>query len=185
MMVVRTLLGSARMHVEVAGKERLVTVEPVDVGGSLFAVTWDGVRRVVDVARLRPGALSLIIPASGHSIYSVSCHETAPGELALTVASRCVHARISDGRGRRVADVACVGDEHLVPAPMSGSVIRVLVESGDRVVSGQSLVVVEAMKMENEVTSPVTGVVGVVNTAEGDTVETGEVILVVSNKSHD
>jgi biotin carboxyl carrier protein len=62
---------------------------------------------------------------------------------------------------------------------MPGKIIAVLVAEGDAVEKGQGLVIVEAMKMENEVRSPVTGAVREIKVKPGDTVEGDAVLLVV------
>jgi pyruvate carboxylase subunit B len=65
---------------------------------------------------------------------------------------------------------------------MSGRVVKVLVQEGAAVVSGQGLVVVEAMKMENELRAVMGGVVTEVRVAEGALVDAGVVLLVVDSK---
>ena len=67
-----------------------------------------------------------------------------------------------------------------VRAPMPGRVVRVLVEPGAAVTQGQALIVVEAMKMENELTSPATGTVARVHVAAGDRVEKGAALVDVT-----
>ena len=64
-------------------------------------------------------------------------------------------------------------------APMPGRVVRVLVSIGDRVLAGQPIVVVEAMKMENELRSPKDGVVREVNVQAGGAVEARAVLVVI------
>ena len=66
-----------------------------------------------------------------------------------------------------------------VSVPMPGKIIAVLVTEGDAVEKGQGLVIVEAMKMENEVRSPVTGTVREIKVKPGDTVEGGAVLVIV------
>jgi biotin carboxyl carrier protein len=67
-----------------------------------------------------------------------------------------------------------------VDAPMPGKVVRVLVKQGDEVAEGQGLVVVEAMKMENELKSPKAGKVVELHAVEGAAVESGAKLVVVS-----
>jgi biotin carboxyl carrier protein len=64
---------------------------------------------------------------------------------------------------------------------MPGKVIRVLVAIGDRVESGLGLVVVEAMKMQNELKSPIAGIVKQVQAVEGATVNANQVLVVVES----
>ena len=66
-----------------------------------------------------------------------------------------------------------------IVAPMPGKVVRVLVSPGDHVEAGSGIVVVEAMKMQNEMKSPRTGVVSAVNVQVGATVNGGDVLAVI------
>lgn len=68
----------------------------------------------------------------------------------------------------------------VVEAPLPGNVFKVLVKAGDKVAKDQAIVVLEAMKMENEVFSPCDGVVASVNVTEGGTVNTGDVMLTIN-----
>jgi len=61
--------------------------------------------------------------------------------------------------------------------PMAGTVVRVLIEAGDEVKTGDTLFVLEAMKMETEVTAPRDGVVRSVDVAVGDAVQGGQVLI--------
>lgn len=67
-----------------------------------------------------------------------------------------------------------------VTAPMPGSILEVLVKAGDRVKAGETVVKLEAMKMENDLQAPVDGVVQEVRVSKGDNVSVGEVLVVVS-----
>ncbi len=66
-----------------------------------------------------------------------------------------------------------------VTSPMAGSIKSVLVKAGDTVKQGQPLVILEAMKMENQITAPVSGTVKSVDVAVGDTVQEGRMLLVL------
>ena len=176
--------GAVRLHVEVAGERRLVTVEPVDNDGSRFRLSWDDATYEVDVSRLRPGALSVIVPSARHASHQVTGYETAPGGVMLGIGGRQVRAEVTVGRRRRVVDTTHAGGDHAVTAPMPGRLARVLVEPGDSVRAGQGLAVVEAMKMENEVASPIAGVVSEVRAAAGSPVEAGGVLVVVRSEGH-
>lgn len=66
-----------------------------------------------------------------------------------------------------------------VTAPMPGRVIRVLVQAGEEVAAGQGLVVVEAMKMQNEMKTPRAGAVIEVKAAAGDTVSAGQALVII------
>jgi len=106
---------------------------------------------------------------------------TATGELLVTIGGRTVAATVNARRGGHVARD---GGDHAagaqtVVAPMPGRVVRVLVEPGDEVAARQGVVVVEAMKMENELRSPKAGRVKDVQVTAGASVEAGRVLIVV------
>ena len=66
-----------------------------------------------------------------------------------------------------------------VASPMAGVIKSVLVKKGESVIAGQSLAVLEAMKMENAITAPAAGTVKSIGVAAGDTVNEGHVLLVL------
>ncbi len=70
-------------------------------------------------------------------------------------------------------------DSGAVTSPMAGSIKSVLVKPGDSVKQGQSLVILEAMKMENQITAPVAGSVKSVDVAVGESVQEGHVLVVL------
>jgi propionyl-CoA carboxylase alpha chain len=82
----------------------------------------------------------------------------------------------------RFSDPALVHAAGSLTAPMPGAVVRVLVEPGAAVVAGQTLVVLEAMKMEHTVTAPTTGMVTEVRVQPGQQVDAGSVLAVVEEQ---
>jgi biotin carboxyl carrier protein len=97
---------------------------------------------------------------------------------------------VSAGRDPRMAPGSSSGEavpgaaitvdgSRAVKAPMPGRIVRVLVAVGDRVTARQGLLVVEAMKMENELGSPKDGVVKELNVQEGAAVDAGAVLVVI------
>ena len=80
-------------------------------------------------------------------------------------------------RGRRSA--ADNSGPQAITAPMPGRVIRVLVDPGQEVAPGEGLIVVEAMKMQNEMKAPRAGRVAAIKTVAGATVSAGDVLLVI------
>lgn len=112
----------------------------------------DGVRRTFEVTRYDDGGTVYVDHADGHA--------------ALTPVPRLPEPA-----------------EHVAPgsllAPMPGSVLRVEVEPGDRVAKGQSVLVIEAMKMEHRITAPADGVVSAVHVEKGCQVDAGAVLAII------
>ena len=63
--------------------------------------------------------------------------------------------------------------------PMQGTIVKVLVEVGQTVEAGQSVVVLEAMKMENQIEADKSGVVKAINVKTGDTVGAGDIVVII------
>lgn len=103
------------------------------------------------------------------------------GALRVSVGAREYGVRLTDPKHLRGAGSG--GDEQggsaQIKAPMPGKVVRVLVEVGQAVESGQGLVVVEAMKMQNELKSPKSGIVAELRAESGSTVNAGDVLVVI------
>jgi biotin carboxyl carrier protein len=168
-------------EIEVGGRTRTVSVEAVTtVGadGGVFRIRIDGVAHEVD-ARITDLGLSLAHMDSGRSA-DVAVTDRAAGELLLQMSRASVTALVDARRFRRAGGGPVAADgEHRVVAPMPGRVLRVLVKAGDTVTARQGLVVVEAMKMENELTSPKDGRVKEVGVSDGQSVEVGRLLVVV------
>ena len=96
-------------------------------------------------------------------------------------------AEIVDERTRKLREMtggsSGASGRHVVTAPMPGLVLRVEVEPGAEIAAGGGLVVLEAMKMENELTSPITGMVTAVHASPGDAVDKGTPLVEVSGEA--
>lgn len=167
-------------EIDINGRTRTVAIEKTTEGQ--FRVVLDGEVRLVDAARVGVHGLSLLLDG-GHGV-SREVQVTpasAGGELLVTLGGRTVNVTVNGRRtGRAGADSGSgAHGEQPVVAPMPGRVVRVLVSEGDEVAVRQGLVVVEAMKMENELRSPKAGRVKEINVTPGTSVEAGRVLLVV------
>jgi biotin carboxyl carrier protein len=169
-------------EVEVGGRLRQVVVARAGDG---FAVTVDGHTRHVDAARIDAHSLSLLVdsvwPEDTRRSYEVTVVADPEGQVTVRVGSTPVSATLNGRRrwGRRdEGGSAGSGPQRLV-APMPGKVVRVLVKTGDVVTSRQPVVVVEAMKMENELRAGRQGTVTDVHAREGMSVDAGALLLVI------
>lgn len=130
-----------------------------------------------DVVPVGPGAYSVLVDGRPMDVYL----EHAPdGALEAFVGGRRYVVELRDPRAYR-ADVGGAGGRGggVVAAPMPGKVVSVLVEPGQQVETEQGLLVVEAMKMQNEIRSPKAGKVAEVRAAVGDSVTPGQPLVVV------
>jgi len=167
-------------EIDINGRTRSVSIERGEPGR--FRVTVDGALHQVDAVRVGVHGLSLLVDGSEQVSREVQVTPaTARGELLLTLGGRTVAATVNGRRTGRAGVEGGAGGhgDQSVVAPMPGRVLRVLVGPGDEVAARQGVVVVEAMKMENELRSPKAGRVKEVNVAAGTLVEAGRVLLVV------
>ncbi len=165
--------------IDFGGAPRTVTVEPGTPGR--FVVAVDGEAHEVQAERVGEFGLSLIVgDASNASRELQIAPGAARGELLVTWRGRTVPV-VVNGRTRRRGTTADGGRAGLQPvvAPMPGRVVRVLVGPGDAVAARQGVIVVEAMKMENELRSPKAGTVKEVSVTPGTSVEAGRVLVVI------
>jgi biotin carboxyl carrier protein len=115
----------------------------------------------------------------GDEVYEARVWQSGPDSLRVQLKDRAFSAKIIDRKHRRPsAESFAEGRQQLV-APMPGKVVRVLVKPGDDVAAGQGVVVVEAMKMQNEIKSPKTGRVVEIRVSAGATVNANQVLAVV------
>jgi len=149
-----------------------------EVGEGQFEVTLDGETVHVDAAK------------SGRTIYSViedgrqfeaMVDERGDHGFDVLVKGHLFHLESVDERTRLLAGSAgsiAVGKQ-VVQAEMPGKVVKLCVAAGAEVSEGQGVVIVEAMKMENEISSPIDGVVTEIEVSVNQTVEAGETLFVV------
>ena len=136
----------------------------------------DDRERSAQVETVEPGVYSVLMDGRSYEARV----EHGPGALGVVIDGYRFEIEVRDPRrwSRKGAGLGAEGVQSIV-APMPGKVVRVLVAAGDAVEAGQGLVVVEAMKMQNELKSPKKGVVLKVLAEEGAAVNAGDVLAIV------
>ena len=153
----------------------------IDVDGG--AVTVDGERFESHAAAI-PGT-PLMHLLLGTDSWTVACQQLEGRRWALGAAGERVEVEVQDDRAKQIEELtgskrkAAVGGG--IKAPMPGLVIRVEVSEGQAVEVGDGLVVVEAMKMENELRATVRGVVERIHVTAGDRVEKGAELVTLKS----
>jgi biotin carboxyl carrier protein len=141
-----------------------------------YRVVIDG--RVVEVDLFDAGRdfVSLLVAGRSHE----AGLEKRPGGFTVVLADDVITVDLAEASHGEAPAARKVAPGRLeVKAPMPGKVVRVLVGSGEETAAGQGLVVVEAMKMENELRAPRPGRVLEVAVSEGQAVETGALLVVL------
>jgi biotin carboxyl carrier protein len=146
--------ADARLQCRLDGRE--INLDAVQAGRDVLSIVIDG--RAWEVKR-----------------------ERVSGEMHLMIAGERYATEVRDPRSLRARRGAAARPEgpQKLASPMPGKVVRVLVAAGTDVEAGQGILVVEAMKMQNEIKSPKKGTVTRILAAEGTTVNAGEALAIV------
>jgi len=157
------------------GRDRTVAVEgPLPDGR--FRVTLDGKTLDVDGRMIRPGTWSIVLDGRN---FTVELDKRRTGIAASVGASEAL-LQVEDALHRRLANAAQPRDKargEQLRAPIAGKVVKVLVAPGDSVAAGAPVIVLEAMKMENELTAAHGGTVSAVHKQAGQAVDTGDLLV--------
>jgi biotin carboxyl carrier protein len=159
---------------------RVVPVAIERAGNGRYRVTVPDGTRQVEAVRVGDYGLSLLLDGASRDVQIAPAG--TPGEYLVSLEGRTVPVTVNGRRTKRTAgDAAGAGHgEQTLVAPMPGRVVRVLVGPGDAVEARQPLVVVEAMKMENELRSPRAGTIKEVTVSAGMSVDAGRVLVTVA-----
>jgi len=163
-----------KLKIELGGRKRIVELER---DGCRLTGSIDGHAIEADAVEIGPGIYSILIAGASFEAQV----ESGPAGLTVSIGGRRIPASVADPRqwqGRRGGAAEAEGRQQIA-APMPGKVVRLLVAQGEKVDAGRGLLVVEAMKMQNEIRSPKTGTVEKLLVAEGQAVNAGEIVAVV------
>ena len=161
-----------KYYVRVNGQEIEVSVDgdQVTVGGRTMTASLEAV----------PGSPLRHLVIDGHS-FAIPVEPKGRGEWTLMPRGERFDVEVVDERTRHIRGLTSTGDRRSGPAalkaPMPGLVVRVQVEVGQRVTAGTPVIVLEAMKMENQLKAPSAAVVTAVHVSAGEAVEKGRVLL--------
>ena len=162
-----------KYEAEIDGRQ--VSVELDERDGRVSAKIGE---RAYDLEIARPEE-SVYLIFDKDRVYEARAWNEGASATGVQLRDRIFTVSIIDRKHRRATvDHSSEGRQQLT-APMPGKVVRVLLKPGDEVAAGQGVVVVEAMKMQNEIKSPKTGRVTEVRATEGATVTAGQVLAVV------
>jgi biotin carboxyl carrier protein len=167
----------AKYFAQVDNAEGYVPVNIISANGNIFKVSVDGKEYDVDYSESAQRMHSLIIDhvsygveiANKGNVYDIERADDTFKVEVLDEMSKYIKERVTKGlQGRQVIDTQ-----------MPGMILKVLVEKGQEVKAGDPLIVLVAMKMENEIKAPKDGVVQDIFVAEGKTVSTGDKMIII------
>jgi biotin carboxyl carrier protein len=162
-----------KLEIEIGESTRTIDI---DEDAGRFRLEIDGRTVEGDVLRPEPGTYTFYV---GGRVVEAHVSEGIGDALRVQVGGDVTEVRVVNRRRRaHGADAGAEGLQTLV-APMPGKIVAILAGAGASVERGQGVVVVEAMKMQNEVKAPKEGTVAEVRVKVGDAVTAGQVLAVV------
>jgi len=160
--------------VSIAGKTHRVELLRSGTG---WQCRLDGRELPLDVISTQNGFFSILIDGKSYEVKQ----ESTANETNIVIGGERFGAVVRDPRSLRSRRRSGAGDEGVkkITAPMPGKVVRILAPAGTAVEAGQGVLVIEAMKMQNEMKSPKKGTVKRINAVEGTAVDAGQVLAEV------
>ena len=160
-----------KLHLEIDDVQAEISLQD-----SVFV--WNDEKHEPIIEEPEPGLYVVLLEGK---VFRCELQVTGDGRYEIDVNGHRFDARVRDLKhlGRGKASDAATGGKIELTAPMPGKVVRILRQAGDEVQSGDGILVVEAMKMQNEMQSPRSGKVAEIRVNEGQTVNAGDVLAVI------
>ena len=168
-----------KYYVEIAGRQRLVEIKTTKQDGLLVLV--DGTPHPVDIAEVEgAGLYSLLVDGNSHAYAA----RFDGGDAVLSFHDREITLRIEDERTRLAHEATggrrSSGGAAEIKSVMPGVVKEIRIAPGDAVTEGQPLLILEAMKMENEIRATREGVVETIHVEPGAAVDKGALLVTMA-----
>lgn len=159
-----------RFDIQVGASVRAVELKETSNG---IEIQVDGAPLAADALRIGPQTVSILFEGTSHTFHWTRLDD---GALWLGARGNEAQAEVQDPRQALTRHRAEQSGRVRLQAPMAGKVVRLLAAAGEAVQSGQGVLVLEAMKMQNEVRAPKSGVLAHLAVASGETVATGQLL---------
>jgi len=159
--------------------EREVTISVEELGGANYKVAIDGAEHVVDAHQVAGQLWSILYRGAS---FVVDVTQLPTEEYEVLIQGDCHKFTLMNEQRRAMIRAGGKGSagKAMLTSPMPGKVVKLLVKVGQEVEAGQGVIVVEAMKMENELRAPRGGRIESVHVQEGALVESGRLLVVIA-----
>ncbi len=182
--LLRIIMAKMKLIGILDSKEYEIVVENSDQP-HLFYVSLEGRSYTLDAHAMPSEIVTVLIDNRSYDVDldRLNISNALDGRMAVRVRGRVIDLEMLDERRKKMKDAQAThffesGFVRIL-SPMPGKIVRVLVSESEEVTEGQGLVVVEAMKMENELKSPKNGAVKEVFTKAGDSVDSGALLMTI------
>lgn len=169
------------MAFEVSDGEHLLRVEAsrleVRPHDELFEVEIDGMKKVVSISWISPAHLSILLDGRSFNVEV----ERFGKKYQVTTRGEVYEFSVTDEREVITTEKPQAGGRLVVTAPMPGLVVEIMCSDGEQVEAGQGVLVLEAMKMQNEITAPVSGIITGIPIEQGVSVNSGDSLFIIES----
>jgi biotin carboxyl carrier protein len=147
----------------------------IDLKDGKYLVKLGDKQHQVDSQRISENCISLLVDGKAYTVFIAD--DKTKRYISVQGEQFCIEEAKAETETRSLADASTLKGIPTISSPMPGKIVKILVREKDKVRKNQSLVIVEAMKMENEIRSPGAGIVKKINFKEGDLVDAAEPIV--------
>lgn len=166
------------MAIEIKVGERIAWVDLINQNGNFLEVEVDGKTYNIDLLHTADGTFSILHEGHSYNIELVP-HQHPKKYTAYTLYEE-FDLEVIDAEARYLMNRGGNGfasSDKKISSPMPGKVVKVLVQEGDEVTEGQTVIIISAMKMESEYKAPMDGKIKKVSVNDGDTVDGNQVLI--------
>ena len=144
---------------------------------NIFTATINDKEYILDIVKVEQGVYSILY--NGQSINMEMIEGDEPGKYKVNTFCDYLELEVAPAVNTSIQGRAKKSGNELIKAPMSGKIVKVKVEVGDKIEEGDSLVILSAMKMENEIKSSMSGVISKISIKEEELVKDGQLIVTI------
>lgn len=169
------------MPIDIKIDTRIAKIEVLEQDGSLYKVKIDNRVYDLDIEKVAKGAYSVIY--GGKSINMEMIEGITPNHYEVNTISNYYEIEVIDAakRYQSKSKSSIHSEDNIISTPMPGKIVKILVQEGDVVAKGDTLVIVSAMKMESEYKSPKDGIVHKIFVKEGAPVQGHQSLIEITN----
>lgn len=166
-------------------EEHAIMVEDCDDNPHIFKVDLEGRTYHIDAHTMPSEIVSVLIDNKSYDLdlEKTNPHDSLDGRLGVRVRGRVIYLEMLDERRKKMKDAQMTRFSESgivrIASPMPGKVLRVMVSQGQSVKEGDGLVVIEAMKMENELRAPRDGIIKEIVANPGESVDGSALLLTI------
>lgn len=168
------------MKLDIASKDRTASIELLERNGHSFKLKVDDQIFEVDAVMVEHGVYSILYNNKSYNVEITETHKNKNYVVDTLYNSVDVEVIDAESRYQKSRKSGSAGDDNnFISSPMPGKVVKILVNEGDEVVEGTTVIIISAMKMESEYKVKQNRIIREIRVKEGDTIEANQPLIIV------